>query len=339
MQPKSKARDTASSVCKFAATLALFYLTFRLVGKPLAQWPLLIESLHISLSELAIALALLLLTVLVNSGKWILTLKTPLRVPISLGRALYYYCVGYFFNSFITGSGDIKRAFDLGKESRRISQAWASVTLDRWSGVIGQLVVTFISLQMAANLVPALRFLSWLCALGIVFLLIGFYAVASLPLHHRPTAKLWLTCWRLQRAFAAYKKRPLLLVACLLLSLISPLLLVAAHLALAKGLNIGVSAQTLFYYVPTVSVFAQMPITINGFGLQDYCMVSLLQNKMDSAQALTLSIAFHITRLATGALCGLVYSLLPNLGLAGFSLFSQKADIIKKVSLQQEDLN
>lgn len=316
MQPKSEAQGLVSSICRLTATFVLLYLTFRLVGKPLAEWPKLIESLHISLRWLTAALILLLLTVLVNSGKWILTLKIPFRAPISSGRALYYYCTGYFFNSFITGSGDIKRAFDLGRESGRVSQAWASVMIDRWSGVIGQLALTFVSLQMAAQLIPALRFLSWLCALGIATLLIGFYLVASLPLHQRPTAKFWLTCWRLQRSFAEYKKRPLLIGICLLLSLVSPLLLIVAHFTLAQGLNISVSAQTLFYYIPAVSVFAQMPVTVNGFGLQDYCMVSVLQPQMDSVQALTLSVAFHIARLTTGAICGLIYSLFPNLGLA-----------------------
>lgn len=330
MQLKSKVKNTIPSLCKLAATLALFYLTFRLIDKPLTQWPSLIESLHLSLSQLAIALAMLLLTVLVNSAKWILTLRIPFHIPISLSRTLYYYCVGYFFNSFITGSGDIKRAFDLGRESGRVSQAWASVMLDRWSGVIGQLALTFFSLQMAANLVPTLRFFSWLCAIGIVFLLIGFYIVASLPLHKRPTTKLWLACWRLQRSFAAYKKRPWLLLTCLFLSLISPLLLVAAHFALAKGLNISVSAQALFYYIPAVSVFAQMPITVNGFGLQDYCMVSILQNQMDSVQAFTLSLAFHIARLATGAICGLIYSFFPNLGITGSSIVSSLSEIRQK---------
>ena len=129
MQPKSKARNTASSVCKLAATLALFYLTFRLVGKPLAQWPSLIESLHISLSKLAIALALLLLTVLVNSGKWILTLKTPLRVPISLGRALYYYCTGYFFNSFIKIVPSVSFSLSKTYSIRRLSFSLVSIFL------------------------------------------------------------------------------------------------------------------------------------------------------------------------------------------------------------------
>lgn len=327
MQLKSKVKNAVPSLCKLAATLALFYLTFRLIGKPLAQWPSLIKSLHISLSQLAIALAMLLLTVLVNSGKWMLTLRTPFRIPISPDRILYYYCAGYFLNSFITGSGDVKRAFDLGRESGRVSQAWASVMLDRWSGVIGQLTLTFFSLQMASNLVPALRFLSWLCALGIACLLIGFYVIASLPLYKRPTAKFWLACWRLQRSFSAYKKRPWLLLTCLFLSLISPLLLVVAHFALAQGLNISVSARALFYYIPAVSVFAQMPITVNGFGLQDYCMVSILQNQMDSAQAFTLSVAFHIARLATGAICGLIYSLFPNLGIADFSIISTAPEI------------
>lgn len=316
MQLKSKAFKVIALLSKLTATFVLLYLTVRLVDKPFNEWPSLIESAHFSLGWLVVALFILLLTVVINSGKWIFLLNTPFQAAISFKRALYYYCAGYFFNSFITGSGDIKRALDLGRENGRISQAWASVMLDRWSGIIGQLALTFISLQMAAQLIPALRFLSWLCALGISALLLTFYIIVSLPLRQRPQHRLGLTCWRIQRYLVKYKKRPTLLVVCLILSLVSPLLLIVAHFALAKGLNISVSVSTLFSYIPAISIFAQMPITINGFGLQDYSMVAILHQQMEPAQALTLSVAFHAARLITGAICGFIYSIFPNLGLS-----------------------
>ena len=253
MQQKYKVSNAIAVVGKLAATFALLYLTFRLVDKPLTEWPSLIESMHISLSWLTVALLILLFTVIVNSYKWILLLKclSP-QSALRFERILYYYCAGYFFNSFITGSGDIKRAFDLGRESGQVSQALASVMLDRWSGIVGQLALTFISLQMAAHLIPALKLFNWLCALGIAFLLLAFYVTASLPSHKRPSNRFRLTCWRIQRSLARYKKFPTLLVGCLFLSLISPFLLVVAHFALAKGLNLVVTAPALFYYVPTL---------------------------------------------------------------------------------------
>ncbi|MGM9992652.1 MAG: lysylphosphatidylglycerol synthase transmembrane domain-containing protein [Candidatus Bruticola sp.] len=309
---KSKSRDWAATALRLTATLALIGFTLKLIGRPLKEWPSLIESMHLSPAWLSIAFIILMATVVINSYKWLLTMQAQ-KMRISFFRAICGYCAGYFFNTFITGSGDIKRAIDSGHDSGHFSQAWASVMLDRWSGVIGQLLLAFISLQTAAQLAPALSFLSWLCMLGIVMLLAAFYIFSLLPLRQRPQGhKLRLACWRIQRAFSLYKDNHRLLLICLFLSLISPALLVASHFALAKGLNIQVSCSALFYYIPAVSVFAQMPITINGFGLQDYCMVYTLKGQITSESALVLSMAFHIIRLAAGAACGIIYSIFPR---------------------------
>ncbi|MGM9998828.1 MAG: lysylphosphatidylglycerol synthase transmembrane domain-containing protein [Candidatus Bruticola sp.] len=311
---KSKNSNWAASALRLTATLALIGFTLKLIGRPLTEWPSLIESMHLSISWLAAAFIILMATVVLNSYKWLLAMRAQ-KIRISFFRAFCCYCAGYFFNSFITGSGDIKRALDSGHDSGRFSQAWASVMLDRWSGIIGQLTLAFISLQAAARLDAALSFLSWLCMLGIIVLLAAFYIFSLLPLGERPQGQKWrLACWRIQRSFSLYKDNTKLLCTCLFFSLISPALLVASHFALAKGLSINVSLSALFYYIPAVSVFAQMPITINGFGLQDYCMVYTLKGQMNSEAALALSMAFHIIRLATGAACGLVYSLFPKSG-------------------------
>ncbi len=261
------------------------------------------------------ALAALLMAVIVgvNTWKWSLLLEVQGIRP-GLPCLLYHYAVGYFFNSFITGTGDVKRATDLGREQGALPEAMASVLAERWTGVLGQVALASVTILAAFTQDPGALWPLTLAAGGLCAALVLGYLWFEDARPGASKSPRSLAAWvhRLRLAVGAYRGQRRVWWSCLALSLVGPLLLVLIHIVLAAALGLSAPPLALLLFVPTVSVFAQLPITINGFGLQDYFMVSLLRGTLDPAQAMALSLAFHALRLATGASGGLLYALAPS---------------------------
>lgn len=297
--------------------LTAVLLAVALRQAPPDQWLPQLERVH--WGWMALAAFLMSGIVAVNTWKWELLLEVQGIRP-GYRRLLYHYGVGYFFNSFITGSGDVKRATDLGREQGALPQATASVLVERWTGVMGQLALASTTLLAAflsdpGSLWPLTLFSAGLCGA----LLLGYLwfedAHPQAARHHEGVlARLLAWVHRLRMALAAYRGQRKVWWACLALSLVGPLLLVAIHACLARALGFHPPLLGLLLFVPTISVFAQLPITINGFGLQDYFMVTLLHGALGPGQAMALSMAFHALRLSVGASGGLLFVLTPDLG-------------------------
>lgn len=253
--------------------------------------------------------------VLVNTWKWSLLLEVQGIRP-GFARLAYHYAVGYFFNSFLTGTGDLKRATDLGREQEALPQVMASVLAERWSGTVGQVALASVTLLAAFLRAPEALWPLTLASAGLcAALVLGYLWFEGVRPGGRRSGT-GFTEWlhRLRLAVGAYRGRRTVWWGCLVVSLVAPLALVGIHALLARALGLSPPLLPLLLFVPTVSVFAQLPVTINGFGLQDWFMVTLLGEAMTPAQAMALSMLFHALRLATGVGGGLLYALAPNLG-------------------------
>jgi len=298
---------------RWLVTAAL--LAVALYQAPPQQWLPVLSSVR--WEWMAVAALLMAVIVVVNTWKWGLLLGVQGIRPGFL-RLLYHYAVGYFFNSFITGTGDLKRATDLGREQAALPEAMASVLAERWTGVLGQVALASATILAAFTQDPGALWPLTLTAGGLCAALVLGYLWFEDARPGSPRSPKGLAAWvhRLRLAVGAYRGQRRVWWSCLGLSLVGPLLLVLIHIVLAEALGVSAPARALLLFVPTVSVFAQLPITINGFGLQDYFMVTLLRGTLDPARAMALSLAFHALRLATGASGGLLYALVPSLGQA-----------------------
>lgn len=296
------------AVARWGLTLILLGLALRQV--PLREW--LPQLGKLRLSWFLAAAASMACIVGVNAWKWHILLRVQKLTP-RYSRVLYHYAVGYFFNSFVTGTGDIKRATDMGNEQGNMPRAVASVLAERWTGVIGQMglacctvsAVLWHSLSVWPIVTTAL-----LLVIALVAVYMWFENTPDRNLSaNSPGWRKWL--YRVRLAMSVYKGHRRTWWGCLGLSVIGPLLLVLIHLELAYALGYHPSAWAMLLLVPTISVFAQLPITVNGFGIQDYFMVLLFQGTLTSAQALALSMVFHALRLGVGACGGVLFAINP----------------------------
>lgn len=68
-------------------------------------------------------------------------------IRVSLHRLIFYYVIGYFFSSFLPGlfGGDIARSYVFGKRIENQLESFASVFMERLTGLAGLVGVAFVA--------------------------------------------------------------------------------------------------------------------------------------------------------------------------------------------------
>lgn len=257
-------------------------------------------------SWLIAAIAVGVLAALVNTVKWWLLLRaTDIRLP--WGRVLYHYLAGYFFNTIFTGAGEVKRVVDAGRESGNIAAVASSVFVERWTGVMGQLTVSLATLVVACGLHEGLLWLTLLnlaACVGLMGLFAALVVASRRASHEIALPRGGRGGWQgALEAFARVRGAPRVMAAAVALSFVVPLLGVACHACLGAALGTGLG---FLWVVPIATVFGQLPVSLNGLGVQEVAYVALFERTgMAGAQAMALSMLGHLVRLAVGGLGGI----------------------------------
>jgi len=257
------------------------------------------------------AYILLVISMFVNSIKWWELLKVQ-GIKKPLKNIMGHYLVGYFFNNFLTGAGEVKRIYDLSKETGKSHGVVASVFMERWTGIIIQVAMAIIALWWAYREIPQLHTVLIICGSLFIVLLAMFLIAGKVsripfidrfkPLHQ------WLETFR--ESYNEYIKKPRALGLAFILSLIPPIMLIFIHWLLTLGLDFDVRLWVFVLFIPIISVFSQVPISVNGIGVQEFLFVELFKMAGIPPQiAFTVSILSHILKMAVGAIGGLVYLL------------------------------
>jgi len=229
---------------------------------------------------LLVAFAIIHIDRVFMAWKWNILLRN-LGLPISVGTATQGYYVGSFWSTFLPMSigGDVVRVTWL---MTRVqvggAQIVSSVIVERLFGVLalaiavlGSLVIGTIYADMSLKVVA-----SSIAALlaGLIAILL---AVFSAPAHRlMQSAIAWLPSQEWSRkieevrlAFLAYKERPRLLLAFLALSVLEQAFPIVGIIVLANAFRIDLPLVWAIIGIPLVLAGARMPISINGFGINE----------------------------------------------------------------------
>jgi glycosyltransferase 2 family protein len=201
-------------------------------------------------------------------------------------RYLAFYFVGMFFNLLLPTSvgGDVVRAWYLcgGVPGRRLP-ALTTVLADRAFG-LGVLVL----LACAAALCCPVPLAPWLCravaglGAGLVLGLAALRLAGRLP---------GTPARRLAELARPYRGRPGLWLAATALSLAVQLANVVLVWLIGLGLGLEVPPGYYAVAVPLVTLLTLLPVSVNGLGLRELGMVTLLAPAgVPAAQAVTLSL-------------------------------------------------
>lgn len=260
----------------------------------------------------------------VNTGlhtfKWSMLLRAD-GIHIPFLSLLASYLVGSFFNLFLPSNigGDAYRVYDVACHSKRTVHAFASVLADRITGYLALAIVACVFGLFGARYLPhPILVLIPIGGLLALVLLIGLSFKPAFVLHClglRVLVRIYdfrPLVLKLLDSVLQYRAAPLLLGKVMLASFAFQILVAISIFLLSYGLQIPVSFYAMIVYVPFVSIFEAVPITIFGLGIRDASYTYFLVHAgVSEAQALTLPLAYVALTLIYVSIGGVIFLLRP----------------------------
>lgn len=221
------------------------------------------------------------------------------------------FFVAQFFNIFLptTIGGDVIRGYDLIKATGEWKGSLASILVDRLIGFTGSVLMASAAWALfpAARLDPVVRtaFTVMWGLLAAAFAVLGSRRVLRTML--RPFSKIGLGTLgahakQFQEALRERLWNPRRMLGALGLSAIVQLVWILVFSAVARALHASVPLLYLVLAVPIIMMIAQIPVSLNGWGVREGATVLLLGRMgVPAAEALSLSLLCAVIPLLSGA--------------------------------------
>jgi glycosyltransferase 2 family protein len=242
--------------------------------------------------------------VIVNQAfRWHYLLIVPKEQKPKFNILLKYTATGYFFNLLAPGGlgGDAYRSIALGKAHNVITGSVASVFVARVLGLVALCLLFWLALPYAEQ-VPEQAV--WFMAAATFILLVFCLCIVFNPFN---MGKL--------RGFAEklreYKKYPLRLFAAMIGSLFMQILVVFTQVAVFKSVGISVPLTFVFAIMPITILITTIPISFNGIGIREWCLLSLTAYTINSEQLLA-SLLLGYAIIILQAVQGAIFYIMPH---------------------------
>jgi glycosyltransferase 2 family protein len=287
MTQNARSRVNRSTLLRAAGTLlALLLLVFLLSQQ---GWDEILAAVRsIPLWRLLLALGLMMGSRFAVSARWHVLLRSA-DMPVSFGQSVRITFAGLFASNFLptTIGGDVVRLGGAVQLKFDAAVSAASLIADRLVGMAGMAMVIPFGLPRFLQQIGAA---SSLLQSGL-FLHAGF---TSLP-GSRWFNKAWVKGQRiLQKILAAlslWLKRPRALLAAMLFSWIHMICLFLVITQLFAGMNQHISFWLTGGLYAIVYFITLLPISINGYGLQEVSMTFIFTNLAGAAMGTGLAAA------------------------------------------------
>lgn len=240
--------------------------------------------------------------IIISAYKWKLVLISQ-GADVPLPRLTSSYFIGLFFNNFLPSSmgGDAYRAYDVSVYTRRSHSAVASVIAER------------ILAAAALACMAGFGFLLGMREVGrfSVYILSLFVFCVSLLIISVNMNKITKVFRRFKRfdgsntekkmsEFGDALKAPVrdrrTFFSVILLSVAFQVFVILVNLSVFRALNVAVPTRYFFIFVPVIMAFAMLPVSINGWGVQEGAYVFFFTRiGLSATQAVTGSISFTLT--------------------------------------------
>ncbi len=208
------------------------------------------------------AVGVLIVTQVVSAWRWRLMARR-LRFDRGLRQLTSFYFIGMYFNLLLPTSvgGDVVRAWYLDGRSGRRLAAFASVFLDRLSGLMVLLAVACLAVALSPLALPAwMAWSVWSTGAGFVLGLAALPWVARYlgPLRRQQVLELLATF-----------RRPKLFAATTALSALVQAANVVLVMLVGRALHVDIPLSYYWVFVPMVSLLTLLPISVNGMGVRE----------------------------------------------------------------------
>lgn len=243
----------------------------------------------------------------------------PRHASLTWGFLTNSFFVASFFNTFLptTVGGDVIRSYDLIKATGQWRQPLASVLVDRLLGMAA--LGTFASLSWfafaPARHDPVLRggFFGFLLVAVVTFCVLGSRRILNgmlKPFSRIGLGQLESHAKQFQESLLEYFKHPEILLKAFGVSVGLQALAMLMFVSVARALHIEVPLLFLILTVPIVTMVAQLPISLNGWGVREGAAILLFERiGIDRASALSFSLVCAAIPLLAGGIGGILFLL------------------------------
>lgn len=267
------------SIAVIVVTLILLALVLRRVGvsellDTLRQADLRFLALSVLVSPMLIG---------VSVAKWQVFLRAEGH-DVPFFYLFKLYIVGYFFNHFLPSNvgGDVIRMYELGSHIEDNAQGAASVFMERFTGLLVLALLAVFSFLTNLTL-----FDDTALTVAMLIMVAGVLGILWLVLDQRllnfverivrfEFARKVLTRFRkFYNALQSYKSQPRVLVLSFVLSLAFYVLAILNVFFSSLTFHQPVSLLDITIIVPIIMMVAMVPLTFNGYGIQEWAYVLL----------------------------------------------------------------
>ena len=267
----------------------------------------------------SLSMALTPVLIWLSSWKWQVILRAQ-GITASGWRLFWLYMVGYFFNTVLPTNvgGDVVRAWALGKSTGENAKAFASVFIERFTGLTALILVAVAAFGAALHKLWD----PWL-ALAMGVAVAGYLALLVVVLNERYLAwlerkaparilrKIILKLKKFQEAILSIRSERGALLFAMANSFLFYLAAVVNVWVSALAFRSPLSFIDALIITPIVMVIMMLPISVGGIGLAEWAYFFTF-DRMGFTGAVGLSVALlmRVKALATGILGGIYYSTL-----------------------------
>lgn len=292
-------------------TLAIFAYVLRGVDLAAAAAAL----RRFSLTGIEEALLLIAVDRAIMYWRWSILIKTIAPAPPA--HLVRIFLVSSFVGSFLPGGvgGDAARAYQVGRQTRNVGGAIASVVMDRWLGLMAVGLAGCVGVLASIAAVPVeLRELT--IALTIAFAVAGAATLHAdwimerwLPQSFRKTS-LGMKLESFAAAFATYRQAPVALFTVMMLSLAVQTTRILLAWVIGEGLGITLPFRYYWVFMPLNILLILLPLSLGGFGLPQGAMVwTLGPLGVGQTEAFLLSLLFVLAGIVGNLPGAVLYAL------------------------------
>ncbi len=242
-------------------------------------------------------------------------LVRALGIEVPTGRLAASYLSSLFFNLVLpsTIGGDALRTFDIARHTQKHSgDILATVILDRVFGFFGLITVLVFALFFGYARFNDINIL-WATFILLAFVVFFAGALFSSRFFHATMRLVPIPVLRgyLQKVHdvsSGYRGRPAALISAWAISCVIHVGLAGVYYLAAQSIGAWQPISNFLIFVPMVTVFASLPISIGGLGIRDAaCVYVFGKVGMAGPEALALSLSNFAFGLFLGLAGGVSY--------------------------------
>ncbi|MFQ5822475.1 MAG: YbhN family protein [bacterium] len=272
----------------------------------------------ISLLYIVLLLLIAFVMITISCIKWQIFLKAR-NISVSLPRLILLYLIGYFYNNFLPSNvgGDLVRGFVLGKQIRNNLDSFSSVFLERFTGLLGLLILAITAFVFNIRLFqnPAigviLAFFS-IAFFSIILLLFNKHAqrILNKIIEVYPLRLIKNKVIKFLNVIYSIRNKPMVLSKAMAISFFFHIMTIVNTFVVCLAIGTHIPVLDLAVIVPIVLLVSMVPISLNSIGVWEGSFVYFLSLiGINPSVSLSIALVLRAKNLFLALVGGVVFAI------------------------------